>query len=85
MTPLPIRPNGWGFRRPARQAASAFFLVLLAACGQDEKEPAPASVSAGEQRALDEAAEMLEEQRHAAKDAKAAGEQASPAPSPASE
>lgn len=36
---------------------------LLAACGQGENDPGPGGVTVGEARALDEAAEMLEERR----------------------
>jgi hypothetical protein len=38
-------------------------IALLAACGQGENEPGPGAVTVGEARALDEAAEMLEERR----------------------
>lgn len=38
-------------------------LALLAACGQGENDPGPGAVTVGEARALDEAAEMLEERR----------------------
>lgn len=38
-------------------------LLLLAACGLSDSEPGPGEVTAGETRALDEAAEMLDEQR----------------------
>ena len=38
-------------------------LALLAACGPAETDPGPGGVTVGEARALDEAAEMLEEQR----------------------
>lgn len=37
-------------------------LFALAACGQDA-DPGPAAVTADEERALDEAAEMIEAQR----------------------
>ena len=74
----PRRSCGRGARRPARTAAWPFFLFLLAACGQSEAETAPADVSAGEARALDEAAAMLEEQRHEPEGAKASDESASP-------
>ena len=66
-------------------ATSAFFLFLLAACGQSEAETAPADVSAGEARALDEAAAMLDEQRHEPEGAKPSDEPASPGRSSASE
>ncbi len=37
--------------------------LALAACGDPDAEPGPGGVSAGEARALDEAAEMLDQQR----------------------
>lgn len=37
--------------------------TMLAACGDPDAEPGPGGVSAGEARALDEAAEMLDQQR----------------------
>ena len=37
--------------------------LLLAACGQQDSDPGPGGVTVGEARALDEAAEMLEQQR----------------------
>lgn len=42
--------------------ASALLLVL-AACGKSENDPGPGGVSVGEARALDEAAEMIEQRR----------------------
>jgi hypothetical protein len=42
---------------------ASLLCVLLAACGQGENEPGPGAVTVGEARALDEAAEMLEERR----------------------
>ena len=36
---------------------------LLAACGQGDNEPGPGGVTVGEAKALDEAAEMLEQRR----------------------
>ena len=38
-------------------------LLLLAGCGSDDNDPGPGGVTVGEARALDEAAEMLDEQR----------------------
>ena len=38
-------------------------VLLLAGCGADETDPGPGGVTVGEARALDEAAEMLDEQR----------------------
>lgn len=37
--------------------------LLLAACGPADNEPGPGGVTVGEARALDEAAEMLEQRR----------------------
>ena len=37
--------------------------VLLAGCGPTDTDPGPGGVTVGEARALDEAAEMLDEQR----------------------
>jgi len=48
---------------PARAWPAAFVAaLLLAACGSDD-DPGPGGVTVGEARALDEAAEMLDEQR----------------------
>ena len=45
----------------------AIFLVLsvlaLSACGKADNEPGPGRVTAGEAKALDEAAQMIEEDR----------------------
>lgn len=38
-------------------------LALLAACGDADTDPGPGGVSVGEARALDQAAEMLDQQR----------------------
>lgn len=38
-------------------------LLFLAACGENETAPGPGGVTVGEARALDEAAEMLDQQR----------------------
>jgi hypothetical protein len=40
-----------------------FATCALAACGDPDAEPGPGGVTAGEARALDEAAEMLDQQR----------------------
>ena len=37
--------------------------LLLASCGPNDTDPGPGGVTVGEARALDEAAEMLDEQR----------------------
>lgn len=38
-------------------------LLLLAACGKADNDPGPGGVTVGEARALDEAAEMIEQRR----------------------
>jgi hypothetical protein len=38
-------------------------LALLAACGPSDSDPGPGGVTVGEAKALDEAAEMLEQRR----------------------
>ena len=52
--------------------------VLLAGCGPTDTDPGPGGVTVGEARALDEAAEMLDEQR-LPEEALPAGEESSPA------
>ncbi len=37
--------------------------ALLCACGESDTDPGPGGVSVGEARALDQAAEMLDQQR----------------------
>ena len=37
--------------------------VLLAGCGENDTDPGPGGVTVGEAKALDEAAEMLDEQK----------------------
>lgn len=37
--------------------------LLLAACGPSDSDPAPGGVTVGEAKALDEAAEMIEQRR----------------------
>lgn len=43
--------------------AALLAVLLLAGCGQNDNDPGPGGVTVGEARALDEAAEMLEQQR----------------------
>jgi hypothetical protein len=43
--------------------ASLAATLLLAGCGPGDTDPGPGGVTVGEARALDEAAEMLDEQR----------------------
>jgi len=53
--------------RTGLRAGSASALLaaalLLAGCGPNDTDPGPGGVTVGEARALDEAAEMLDEQR----------------------
>lgn len=49
--------------RPIAFAPLALPLALLGACGQSDNDPAPGGVTVGEARALDEAAEMIEQRR----------------------
>jgi hypothetical protein len=51
--------------------------VLLAGCGPSDTDPGPGGVTVGEARALDEAAEMLDEQRLPAEALPPAGEESS--------
>lgn len=44
-------------------AAPLAAALLLAGCGPNDTDPGPGGVTAGEARALDEAAEILDEQR----------------------
>jgi hypothetical protein len=55
-------PGSWAGPGLARLPALAGAL-LLAACGSGENDPGPGGVTVGEAKALDEAAEMLEQQR----------------------
>jgi hypothetical protein len=60
-------------------------VLLLAGCGQQDNDPGPGGVTVGEARALDEAAEMLEQQRlpeDALDDGEAPPEEATASPSP---
>jgi hypothetical protein len=46
-----------------RTHALGLAVLLLAGCGPNDTDPGPGGVTVGEARALDEAAEMLDEQR----------------------
>ena len=46
-----------------RTHALGLAVLLLAGCGPNDTDPGPIGVTVGEARALDEAAEMLDEQR----------------------
>ena len=50
-------------RLAARLAGAAALCLLVAACGEADSDPGPGGVTVGEARALDEAAEMLDQQR----------------------
>lgn len=50
-------------RLSALVTVSLLILPLLAACGPSDSDPGPGGVTVGEARALDEAAEMLEQRR----------------------
>ncbi|WP_338447019.1 hypothetical protein V5F89_04305 [Pelagerythrobacter marensis] len=54
----------------------ALFLapLLLASCGPADNEPGPGGVTVGEAKALDEAAEMLEQRRRSIEEAGANAE-----------
>lgn len=59
--------------------------LLLGGCGQQDNDPGPGGVTVGEARALDEAAEMLEEQRlpgDALENEEAPSDRETPSPSP---
>ena len=57
--------------------------LLLAGCGPNDTDPGPGGVTVGEARALDEAAEMLDEQRVPAEALPPPAPEGSPAPEPA--
>lgn len=46
-----------------RSAAPLLALMVLAACGASDTDPGPGGVTVGEAKALDEAAEMLDQRR----------------------
>lgn len=47
----------------ARALPALLAVLLLAGCGPNDTDPGPGGVTVGEARALDQAAEMLDEQR----------------------
>ena len=55
--------------------------TLLAGCGTSDNDPGPGGVSAGEARALDEAAAMIESRRPPEPPATQPNDPATPAPS----
>ena len=56
--------------------------LLLAGCGPNDTDPGPGGVTVGEARALDEAAEMLDEQRLPAEALPPEQPDETPAPAP---
>ncbi|PKB14865.1 hypothetical protein B0I00_2467 [Novosphingobium kunmingense] len=60
-----------------RRAFALALLLAVSACGKADNQPGPGNVTVGEARALDEAAEMIEDRRPAA----AATAAATPPPS----
>lgn len=46
-----------------RAAAAIGLLLIVSACGKADNQPGPGGVTVGEAKALDEAAEMLEDRR----------------------
>ena len=75
-----VHPTGGRSRQGSARLAALAALLLLAACGPGETDPGPGGVTAGEARALDEAAEMLEEQRLKSEDLPEPVESPSPSP-----
>lgn len=59
-----------------------FLALTLAACGKADNEPGPGGVTVGEARALDEAAQMMEDQRLPAAAIPPAAAPAAPPPAP---
>ena len=51
-------PRRYG--RLVREAHALILVLALAACGKADNDPGPGSVTVGEARALDEAAQMIE-------------------------
>jgi hypothetical protein len=71
-------------RKPCVLFALVALTLALAACGPADNDPGPGGVTVGEARALDEAAEMLEEQRLDPEALAEPAETASPSPIPES-
>jgi hypothetical protein len=65
-----------------RALSSGLAVLLLAGCGPNDTDPGPGGVTVGEARALDEAAEMLDEQRLPKEALPPAAEDEAPAPEP---
>lgn len=63
---MPKNPSNKSRRVPGTMAGAVAAIagaLLLSACGPSDTDPGPGGVTVGEARALDEAAEMLDEQR----------------------
>jgi hypothetical protein len=70
---------------PMTGRATLLAVLFLAGCGEQDNDPGPGGVTVGEARALDEAAEMLEQQRlpqDASEGGEAPPEAATPSPAP---
>ena len=79
--PLQTRPRRRSKNRPVtRLGPQLAAALLLAGCGPSDTDPGPGGVSVGEARALDEAAEMLDEQRLPAEALPPAAEESAPEP-----
>ena len=60
----PAFPFSWvRYGVAMRTAAPLLALMVLAACGASDTDPGPGGVTVGEAKALDEAAEMLDQRR----------------------
>lgn len=65
-----------------RAAILVLALLSLAACGKADNEPGPGGVTVGEAKALDEAAQMIEDDRLPPEAVPTQAPPASPAPQP---
>ena len=60
---MPFRFVALRYDAGMRSALALPIFLLLAACGAADNDPGPGGVTVGEARALDEAAEMIEQRR----------------------
>lgn len=65
-----------------RAAILVLALLSLAACGKADNEPGPGGVTVGEAKALDEAAQMIEDDRLPSEAVPTQATSANPAPQP---
>ena len=65
-----------------RAAILVLALLSLAACGKADNEPGPGGVTVGEAKALDEAAQMIEDDRLPPEAVPTQAPSANPAPQP---